>query len=160
MNKEWCKNMINRVPKVNETNKNKYGAVALAVLGSMVSINIAFDDTEEITPPAFIESQRATAKSNVAFNARQFQHKFQHYKDKTIITEVDYSINQKCASGDGWGGATLVNPNGSTAARIMCSTISTTIGCLVKSEFDKIKYSIQEGVCNTSLANPLVPLTN
>ncbi len=160
MNTQWCKSMLKKLPEVEEKKRNKFAAIALAVLGSLFSINLVIPDGDDLTTNEIVESQRATAKANVLFNARNFQHTFQHYNKTNIVSELDYSINEKCISGDGWGGATLVKPNGGTMARLMCSTTSASIGCLVKSEFDKVKYAIQEGVCNLKLSTPLVPLTN
>lgn len=162
MNTQWCKDQIKALPGMDAKDRNKYGAIALAVLGSMFTINLAIPDMEEgvLTSPEMLEQQRATAKKNVYANAYAFKHNLKQFKDTIIITQMDHSISSTCPSGDGWGAVSLVNTSGTTAVRLMCSTISTSIGCVVKSQFESNwETQKQEGKCNLALANPLPELS-
>jgi len=98
------------------------------------------------------EQARAQAIENAEYNARNWRDT--NAPDAKIIMRGDSTISSSCASGDGWATVDLKLPNGSMS-QLKCSTVSGTIGCLPKEDFQSRSYAKQDGRCNSELPFPL-----
>lgn len=98
------------------------------------------------------EDSRRQALENAEYNARHWRDKnAENYK---ILMRGDSTISSRCAQGDGWATIDLKNddkPN----IELKCSTVSGTIGCLTKTDFQGRKYAKQDGQCNKEIPYPL-----
>jgi hypothetical protein len=101
------------------------------------------------------EMARAQVLENAEYNARTFR-AASNQPDVNIIMRGDSTVSPKCITGDGWASIDLVTKDGRPVAKLKCSTVSGTIGCMPESDFKaRPQYANQDGVCNTSLPFPL-----
>lgn len=99
------------------------------------------------------EQSRMQVLENVEYNAKRWRD--DNKPSAKVIVRGDSSISSTCASGDGWASVDLETEGGGKL-QLKCSTVSGTIGCMTKSDFQARKqYASQEGRCNTELPFPL-----
>ena len=98
------------------------------------------------------EQARKQAIENAEYNAKNWRN--QNKPEGKIVMRGDSTISETCAQGDGW--ATVDVEQNTKTIELKCSTVSGTIGCIEKVDFQSRKqYSNQEGVCNKELPFPL-----
>lgn len=98
------------------------------------------------------EDSRRQAIENAEYNARNWRNT--NAPNHKIIMRGDSAINASCAQGDGWASVDLNNDSGEKI-ELKCSTVSGTIGCLTKADFQEREYAQQEGKCNPDVPFPL-----
>jgi len=99
------------------------------------------------------EQSRMQVLENVEYNAKRWRD--DNKPSAKVIVRGDSSISSSCASGDGWASVDL-ELEGGGKLQLKCSTVSGTIGCMTKSDFQARKqYASQEGTCNNELPFPL-----
>lgn len=97
------------------------------------------------------EDARRQVKENVEFIARKFR--TERYPDYRLIVRGDSTIGKHCAQGDGWASIDL--EKGGTFIEAKCSTVSETLGCMTKEDFNQRSYANEEGSCNKNIPFPL-----
>ncbi|MBX9756298.1 MAG: hypothetical protein K2X80_16185 [Pseudomonadaceae bacterium] len=101
------------------------------------------------------EMARAQVLENAEFNARTYR-AASNQPDVNIIMRGDSTVSPKCITGDGWASIDLVTKDGRQVAKLKCSTVSGTIGCMPEADFKaRPQYANQDGQCNTNLPFPL-----
>jgi len=154
--------MINKFLELEASQQKKLVFSVLGGLGISSLFTFGFVDSEPegLSKLEVVEKQREIAQANSEVNAKLFQKEHKQFYGAYISTDVDFSINSKCVTGDGWSKVELVDGNkGNVVAELMCSTISKSLGCELVSEFDERSYAIQENTCNLELPVPLSKLT-
>jgi len=106
------------------------------------------------------EDSRRQAIENAEYNARGWRDS--NAPSFKILMRGDSTISSSCAQGDGWATVDLKKSQKiegedvlSEAIQLKCSTVSGTIGCLKKEDFQERSYADEDGRCNTSLSSPL-----
>jgi len=154
--------VLNKFFNLTASQQTKVGLTALATMGasSLVTISFLIPIPEEVNELDVVEQQRVIAQENSKVNARLFQQAHKQFYKSYISTDVDFSINSKCANGDGWANVELIDEmDGKVVAELMCSTISKSLGCELKTEFNARDYAIQEGTCNLGIPVPMPTLS-
>jgi hypothetical protein len=101
------------------------------------------------------EQARAQVLENAEYNARTYRAKTDQ-PDVSILMRGDSTVGPKCITGDGWASIELVSKDGRNVAKLKCSTVSGTIGCMTEADFKaRPQYANQDGQCNTNLPFPL-----
>ena len=102
------------------------------------------------------EQARSQAIENAKINVKTFRADHQEFASKSIYMRGDSTISETCGQGDGFASIDLVdqeNPN--IKVELKCSTVSPSIGCMTKADFQTRDYSKQEGSCDRSLPFPI-----
>ncbi len=137
--------------------------IASALIGigfsAIYGVSYSFEDAPELTEFELIEYQRTMSQKNGEINAKLFQQRHNQFHGTYISSDVDYSINSDCITGDGWSKVKLVDGVGKVAADLMCSTVSASLGCALRVDFNQQKHSIQENTCNLQIPVPLPELS-
>ncbi len=146
---------------IKDSNKRKQAILALATIaGSFVTVHVAIPDSPDNSSFQQQEIQRSIAIDNSLFNAKKYRQQHSRLTGTTAIAQVDDEITKKCANGDGWAGVSLHNNKGDNLVTLVCSTVSSTLGCYNYNDFLKSNYVNQDGTCNTDIPLPLERLTN
>ena len=118
------------------------------IIGALIAVTGCSDEVSFSTQ----EQSRAQAIENAEYNARLWRDK--NAQDLKIMMRGDSTISPSCAQGDGWATVDLTNGKNTEAkVELKCSTVSGTIGCLKKTDFQQRDY--QDGNCDKSLPVPL-----
>lgn len=100
------------------------------------------------------EAARQQALDNSEHNANLFRNA--NYPHLLIRLRGDSTIGPDCKTGDGWASVDLYSEDKSQLLELKCSTVSPTIGCMPKDDFQKrAQYASQEGTCNHEIPFPL-----
>lgn len=107
------------------------------------------------------EQNRNIAIDNANYNMKAFRRTSIEYDDWAIKMAGDSTISHKCAQGDGWASLELINrADHKKRVKVKCSTVSSSKGCMLQTEFNGKSYADEDGVCNTKLPNPLPKILN
>lgn len=146
---------------IKDSNKRKQAILALATIaGSFVTVHVAIPDSPDNSSFQQQEIQRSIAIDNSLFNAKKYRQDHIRLTGTTAIAKVDDEITKKCVNGDGWAGVNLHNSKGDNLITLVCSTVSSTLGCYDYNSFLKSNFVNQDGTCNTDIPLPLERLTN
>lgn len=108
---------------------------------------------------ATVEEQRAQGRANAAASAADYQRQNPRLQGWESIVKADTTHNATCPQGDGWAEVVFMRSEreeGKTKnltverATAMCSTVSTTQGCVMMSPTDnwsKHPGKQQDGTC-------------
>lgn len=94
-----------------------------------------------------LESARKQAKENAEFNGRKWRAETKIFADSNMISRGDSTQAPDCPQGDGWASIDIVNGNGQTQAKLKCSTVSDSVGCLEDKDFKTKSYANEDGHC-------------
>lgn len=115
-------------------------------------------------PVAFntLEDARATARSNAEFNAAQYRAENPRMQGLKIVGHGDTTQTAACPQGSGWATLSIMNVDKERQTvekyKVVCSTVSTAIGCFLDKDFEKTPHAKEENQCNKSLPFPLPKL--
>lgn len=101
---------------------------------------------------AALEEARITARKNAELNAEGWRASL--YRDFVLVSRSDASQRADCPQGDGWASIDLVSPDKKKVVQIKCSTISTSMGCLLVADFKTKSYAREDGVCQPTSRVP------
>lgn len=104
-----------------------------------------------------LETARKQAKENAEFNAKVFRAQLPALAQLSLISRGDSSQTPSCPQGDGWATLDLVDNNGTTKAKIKCSTVSDSVGCREANDFKASPFANEDGACQatTKVPHPL-----
>jgi len=106
-----------------------------------------------------VEEQRAQGRANAGAAAAEYQRQNPRVSGWETIVKADTTHSSKCPQGDGWAEVVFMRTEraeGQTKnlqvekATVMCSTVSSTQGCVMVSPVDnwsKHPGKAQDGVC-------------
>ena len=94
-----------------------------------------------------LEQERGTARQNALFNAQLYRPTNPIFVGWDIVSRGDSSQTADCPVGDGWATMDFVSPDKTNIVPVMCSTVSTNVGCLVKTDFKTKTYAAEDGQC-------------
>lgn len=98
------------------------------------------------------EDARRQIKENVEFVSRKFRQ--DQAPNTRMVVRGDSTIGKNCAQGDGWASVDF-HYNDGAVLQAKCSTVSESIGCMTKEDFNKRDYSNEEGSCNNNIPFPI-----
>ena len=133
----------------------KKSLVALALL----SIGLVACGDKDVSFDT-LESARSKAKSNGEWNAQKYR-ATSVYSGWAIESQGDSTQMTNCPQGDGWASVRLINKdNPNQKVSLKCSTVSSSIGCLLDSDFKTKSYATDDGKCqdNSKVPFPLPTL--
>ena len=137
--------------------------IALAACGQK-SVEQKLKDGEVLArgqevPFQTVEEQRAQGRANAQAAAAEYQRQNPRVLGWEAITKADTTHSAKCPQGDGWAEVVFMRTEreqGNTKnlqvekATVMCSTVSTTQGCVMSAPVDnwsKHPAKGQDGYC-------------
>lgn len=95
-----------------------------------------------------LESARKQARENADYNARKWRSETKVYTNAILISRGDSTQTSSCPQGDGWVSIDVADPNnGTTLAKLKCSTVSDSVGCRVDADFKGSPYANEDGSC-------------
>lgn len=94
-----------------------------------------------------LEQARAQARSNGEFNAQKFRAEHPEYTNYSLDVQGDSTQKPECPQGDGWASIRLVSKETFVKVGVKCSTVSSSIGCLLDSDFKTKPYAPDDGKC-------------
>jgi hypothetical protein len=113
-----------------------------------------------------VEEQRAQGRANAGASAAEYQRQNPRISGWEAIVKADTTHSSTCPQGDGWAEVVFMRTEraeGTTKnlevqkATVMCSTVSTTQGCVMVSPTDnwsKHPAKGNDGVCASTLEVP------
>lgn len=113
-----------------------------------------------------VEEQRAQGRANAGAAAAEYQRQNPRILGWESIVKADTSHSSTCPQGDGWAEVVFMRTertDGSTKnleiqkATVMCSTVSTTQGCVMVAPVDnwsKHPSKAQDGICASTREVP------
>lgn len=139
-------------------------AAALAACGKNEPVEKIMQDRGEVgKDKAFsfqtVEEQRAQGRANAGAAAAEYQRQNPRIQGWESIVKADTTHSSTCPQGDGWAEVVFMRTertDGSTKnlevqkATVMCSTVSTTQGCVMVAPTDnwsKHPGKAQDGTC-------------
>lgn len=120
--------------------KTLLALVALTVLAACSKKDSVSFDT--------LETNRANAKENASYNAQKYRADSQQFANYAIEASGDSTQSSDCGQGDGWASVKLISKEDpKLKLGLKCSTVSSTIGCMLESDFSKKAYASEDGIC-------------
>jgi len=113
-----------------------------------------------------VEEQRAQGRANAGASAAEYQRQNPRIQGWESIVKADTTHSSTCPQGDGWAEVVFMRSerqDGTTKnlaiekATVMCSTVSTTQGCVMVAPADnwsKHPAKPQDGQCASTLEVP------
>lgn len=113
-----------------------------------------------------VEEQRAQGRANASAAAAEYQRQNPRVQGWESISKADTTHSSTCPQGDGWAEVVFMRTEreeGQTKnlqvekATVMCSTVSSTQGCVMVSPTDnwsKHPGKVQDGHCASTLEVP------
>jgi len=113
-----------------------------------------------------VEEQRAQGRANAGASAAEYQRQNPRIQGWETITKADTTHSSTCPQGDGWAEVVFMRSEreeGKTKnleiqkATVMCSTVSSTQGCVMVSPTDnwaKHPGKMQDGQCASTREVP------
>lgn len=113
-----------------------------------------------------VEEQRSQGRSNAGASAAEYQRQNPRISGWEAIVKADTTHSSTCPQGDGWAEVVFMRTernDGSTKnlqvekATVMCSTVSSTQGCVMVSPVDnwsKHPAKAGDGICASTLEVP------
>ena len=113
-----------------------------------------------------VEEQRAQGRANAGASAAEYQRQNPRIQGWETIVKADTTHSSTCPQGDGWAEVVFMRTDreeGKTKnlqvekATVMCSTVSSTQGCVMVSPTDnwsKHPAKAHDGVCASTLDVP------
>jgi hypothetical protein len=113
-----------------------------------------------------VEEQRAQCRANAGASAAEYQRQNPRIQGWETITKADTTHSSTCPQGDGWAEVVFMRSEreeGKTKnleiqkATVMCSTVSSTQGCVMVSPTDnwaKHPGKMQDGQCASTREVP------
>jgi hypothetical protein len=109
-----------------------------------------------------LEDARQTARANAEFNAIQYRAENPRMDGLKIVAHGDTTQNYDCPQGSGWATLSIMNvdkaANTQEKYKVVCSTVSSAIGCFLEKDFEKTPHAKEANQCNTRLPFPLPKL--
>jgi hypothetical protein len=97
-----------------------------------------------------VESQRTIALENALFNAQAYRATNPRFAEGfSIVPHTDETIGPDCIQGDGWANLSIMKQEDKRIEKykIVCSTVSPTLGCYLENDFKSKNFSNEEGFC-------------
>lgn len=145
-------------------------AVVLAACGPQSVDQVMKDGGQVSKSNAFsfqtVEEQRAQGRANAGASAAEYQRQNPRIQGWETIVKADTTHSSTCPQGDGWAEVVFMRAEraeGQTKnleiqkATVMCSTVSSTQGCVMVSPTDnwsKHPAKAQDGACASTLEVP------
>ena len=113
-----------------------------------------------------VEEQRSQGRANAGASAAEYQRQNPRIQGWESIVKADTAHSSTCPQGDGWAEVVFMRTereDGKTKnlevqkATVMCSTVSTTQGCVMVLPVDnwsKHPAKVQDGQCASTLEVP------
>jgi hypothetical protein len=109
-----------------------------------------------------LEDARAQARANAETNAIQYRSESPRMQGLKIVSHGDPTQTETCPGGSGWAELSIMNVDKEKQTvekyKVMCSTVSTTVGCYLRQDFEKTLHAKEENLCNKSIPHPLPKL--
>lgn len=109
-----------------------------------------------------LEDARSQARSNAEFNATAYRSESPRMQGLKIVSHGDTTQDAACPQGSGWATLSIMNVDKEKSSiekyKVVCSTVSTAIGCFIESDFQKTPHAKEENRCNSKLPFPLPKL--
>ena len=112
-----------------------------------------------------LAQSRSNGLTNVTTNATTYVAGNPRYSpagDWKVIPHADDYVQPDCLSGSGWGWANVMNPkkidpetNDVMKVKLICSTISSDLGCYKASDFLETPHAPKAKKCDTTLPFPI-----
>lgn len=133
--------------------------IALAVLSAL------FACSKQSAPKLdfnTLEDARQQARSNAEFNAVQYRAENPRMAGLKIVGHGDTTQSLDCPQGSGWATLSIMNVDKekgtSEKYKVVCSTVSTAIGCFLEKDFEATPHAKEANQCNATLPFPLPKL--
>ena len=109
---------------------------------------------------ATLEDARNQARQNAEINARLYRAESPRLENTRLVTHGDSTQSADCPQGDGWASVSFLGKkqegtNEVEKYEVVCSTVSQSIGCFLKKDFQAKPYAAKEGKCDKSIPFPL-----
>lgn len=108
-----------------------------------------------------LEEARAQARTNAEWNASKYRSESPRLQGLKIVGHGDPTQTAECPQGSGWAQLSIMNVDkekGTTEKYVvMCSTVSETVGCYLRPDFEKTLHAKEENKCNASIPSSPFP---
>jgi hypothetical protein len=108
-----------------------------------------------------VEDARAQARANAEWNATKYRSESPRLQGLKIVGHGDPAQTAECPQGSGWAQLSIMNVNkeAQTVEKyvVMCSTVSETIGCYLRTDWEKTLHAKEENTCNKSIPSSPFP---
>lgn len=109
---------------------------------------------------ATLEDARNQARQNAEINARLYRAESPRLENTRLVTHGDSTQSADCPQGDGWASVSFLGKkqegtNEIEKYEVVCSTVSQSIGCFLKKNFQQKPYAAKEGKCDKTIPFPL-----
>lgn len=96
-----------------------------------------------------LEDARQQARANGEYNAQLYRAENPRFTDHKIVSHGDSTQSPDCPQGDGWATNTIMSVNGKVVEKfvVKCSTVSSSLGCYLDTDFVKKPFAGEEGKC-------------
>lgn len=117
----------------------------ISFLGALIAVSLSACGKPEVVSFETVEEQRAQGRSNAGAAAAEYQRQNPRLAGWEAIVKADNTHSSKCPQGDGWAEVVFMRTereDGKTKnlqiekATVMCSTVSTTQGCVMLAPTD------------------------
>jgi hypothetical protein len=115
-----------------------------------------------------LEDARATSYANGVVVAKTYIRDNPRLDGMSVVGHPDQVQSDTCPQGSGWTNVSAMKTDSETLdakgkptilkEKLICSSVSASIGCFREEDFKKSKYSGQEDQCNVHLPFPLPKL--
>lgn len=109
---------------------------------------------------ATLEDARNQVRQNAEINARMYRAESPRLENTRLVTHGDSTQSADCPQGDGWASVSFLGKKQEGTSEVekysvVCSTVSQSIGCFLKQDFQAKPYAAKEGKCDKSIPFPL-----
>lgn len=110
------------------------------------------------------EESRKLSRENAETLASVYRSDNPRLSGTRIVGHADSTISVDCLQGDGWASVTFLgkkkdeSPNDIERYGAVCSTVSESLGCYLRKDFEEKPFAREEGHCNPNLPYPLPKL--
>lgn len=97
-----------------------------------------------------VEAQRVTAQANAEYNAQKYRAENPRFEAGfKIVGHTDSTITNECPQGDGWASISIMKVDDKVVEKykLKCSTVSSSLGCYLDSDFEKKNFATDEDKC-------------
>lgn len=140
---------------------------ALSACSKQEPVNPAVPEGKSISFQV-LEDARATSYANGVVVAKAYVRDNPRLEGMDIVGHTDQVQSDTCPQGSGWAHLSAMKTDRENLdakgkpvvekIKLVCSTVSASIGCFREEDFKSTKYSGQEDTCNVKLPFPLPKL--
>jgi RAB protein geranylgeranyltransferase component A len=137
----------------------------LAIATILASMALAGCSKKEEVSHNTLEDARSASLNNGVTVAKAYIRENPRLKGMDVVGHSDEFQTSDCPQGSGWAylsamrqSETLVEADGKPAVekiKLVCSTVSASLGCYRESDFKQTKFSETAGQCDRKLPFPL-----